>query len=43
MDMVQPESDQDIDLMPQDQEVTPPTSLDQEVEKVLSDQRHINP
>ena len=36
--MVQPEKDQDMDLMPKDQEVTPPASLDLEVEQVPSDQ-----
>lgn len=36
--MVQPESDRDIDLMPQNQEVTPPNSPDPEVEQVPSDQ-----
>lgn len=38
MDMVQLESDQDIYLMPQNQMVTPLTSLDLEAKQVLSDQ-----
>ena len=37
-DMVQPESNQDIDLTPQNQEVTPPASPDPEVEQVPSNQ-----
>lgn len=36
--IVQPESDQDINLMPQDQEVTQPASPDPKVEQVPSDQ-----
>lgn len=41
MDMVQLESDQYIDLMPRNQEVTPPTSSNLEVEQVPSDQGDI--
>lgn len=35
--MVKPESDQDIDLMPRNQEVTPPASPNPEAEQVPSD------
>lgn len=38
MDMVQRDLNHDIDLMPQNQEVTPSTSPDMEVEQVPSDQ-----
>ena len=38
MDVVKLELDHDIDLMPQNQEVTPPTSPDLEAEQVPSDQ-----
>jgi len=37
-DVVQPEKDHDMDLVPKDQEVNPPTSPDPGVEQVLSDQ-----
>lgn len=37
-DMVQPELDKDVDLMPQNQEVTPLASPDLEANKVSSDQ-----
>jgi len=36
-DMVQPESDQDIDLMPWNQKVTPTNSPDPEAKQVPSD------
>lgn len=36
--MVQPESNQDIDIMPQNQEVTQLASLDLKAEKVPSDE-----
>lgn len=37
-DVVQPEKYQDIDLMPKNEEVTPPTLPDQGAEQVLNDQ-----
>jgi len=36
--VLQPESEQDIDLMPHNQEVTPSSSPNPEVEKVPNDQ-----
>lgn len=41
MKMEQPESEQDIDLMPYNQEVDPQASLDLKAEQVLSDQGDI--
>jgi len=38
MDVVQPKQDQDTDLMPKDQEVTPPASPDPRAKQVPSDQ-----
>ena len=38
MDRVQLEPDQDIDLMPQNKEFTPPASPDPEAQQVPSDQ-----